>query len=105
MKTFHDETQVYDLDNYGIKTLAHIPFSKRAEEISLFNNNIENPGEISSLIEDLTYLRALWLNGNPVVENCVNFTNIGEYFSNLEIINSRFTSKAADWALLFYARD
>ena len=45
------------------------------------------------------------MNGNPVVENCVNFNHIGEYFSNLEIINSKFTSRAADWALLFYARD
>jgi tubulin--tyrosine ligase-like protein 12 len=71
----------------------------------LFGNQIENPGEISGLVEQLPYLKALWVNGNPVVENCVNFTYIGEYFEQLEIINSRFTSKAGDWALLFYARD
>ncbi len=40
-----------------------------------------------------------------MVENCVNFTHIGEYFPVLEVINSKFTSRAADWALLFYARD
>ncbi len=80
VKTFHDETTVYDLDDYGIKSLSHIPFSKRTEEISLFGNQIENPGEISGLVEQLPYLKALWVNGNPVVENCVNFNNIGEYF-------------------------
>jgi hypothetical protein len=56
-------------------------------------------------MNELPYLKALWVQGNPVVENCVNFTHIGEYFPALEVINSRFTSRAADWALLFYARD
>jgi hypothetical protein len=56
-------------------------------------------------MEELKYLKALWVQGNPVVENCVNFTHIGEYFPQLEIINSRFTSRAADWAMLFYAKD
>ena len=31
IKTLDDETQAYDLDDYGIKSLAHIPFSKRTE--------------------------------------------------------------------------
>ena len=69
--------------------LSTIPFSKRTEQISLFNNKIENPREITSLMEELPYLKALWVQGNPVVENCVNFTHIGEYFPQLEIINSR----------------
>ena len=56
-------------------------------------------------MEELPYLKALWVQGNPVVENCVNFTHIGEYFPKLEIINSRFTSRAGDWAMLFYAKD
>jgi hypothetical protein len=56
-------------------------------------------------MEELPYLKALWVQGNPVVENCVNFTHIGEYFPQLEVINSKFTSRAGDWAMLFYARD
>jgi tubulin--tyrosine ligase-like protein 12 len=39
------------------------------------------------------------------VENCVNFNQIGEIMPKLEILNSRFTSKAGEWAMLFYARD
>jgi tubulin--tyrosine ligase-like protein 12 len=53
----------------------------------------------------LPNLRALWLNGNPVVDSCVNFDSIGEFMPKLEILNSKFTSKAGEWALLYYARD
>lgn len=53
----------------------------------------------------LPNLKALWLNGNPVVDNCVNFNQIGEVMPSLEILNSKFTSKAAHWAMLYYARD
>jgi hypothetical protein len=53
----------------------------------------------------LPNLKALWLQGNPVVEACVNFNSIGEYMPALEIINSKLTSKAGEWTMLFYARD
>lgn len=92
------------MDNYKIATLELIPFSEAAEEISLFDNNIGNPGEISTYLAKLPNLKALWLNGNPVVHNCVNFNQIGEIIPKLEIINSKFTSKAGEWAFLFYAR-
>jgi hypothetical protein len=105
LKTLTSDTKEYDLDGYGIKLLQHIPFSPDTEMISLFDNQIENPGEISSLITELPKLKALWVNGNPVVENCVNFNQIGEHMPELEIINSKFTSRAGEWALLFYARD
>lgn len=31
IKSLNDETQIYDLDGYGIKSLAHVPFSKKTE--------------------------------------------------------------------------
>ena len=105
MRAFNDETTEYDLDEYGIKSLKHIPFSQRAETISLFNNGIENPGEITSALTELPRLKALWLNGNPVVDNCVNFNQIGEFLPALEVINSKFTSRAGEWALLYYAKE
>lgn len=40
-----------------------------------------------------------------MVDACVNFNAIGEYIPALEIINSKFTSKAGEWSLLYYARD
>jgi tubulin--tyrosine ligase-like protein 12 len=105
LRTLNDETTAYDLDDYGIKSLNCIPFSPKAEQISLFNNGVENPGEITSLLYQLPNLKALWLQGNPVVENCVNFNQIGEFLPSLEIINSKFTSRAGEWAMLFYAKD
>ena len=39
-----EQTIIYDLDEYGIAALSHIPFNEATEQISLFNNNIENPG-------------------------------------------------------------
>jgi tubulin--tyrosine ligase-like protein 12 len=99
------ETREYDFDEYGIASLAHLPFSPLTEQVSLFNNNIENPGEITSYLLDLPNLKALWLNGNPVVDNCVNFNQIAELMPALEIINSKLTARAGAWAMLFYAKD
>jgi len=53
----------------------------------------------------LPNLKGCWLNSNPVESNCSNFDIIGDYFDKLEIFNSRLTSKAGEWAMLFYARD
>jgi hypothetical protein len=101
----NENMKVYELDNYGISKLEGIGFKEQTEEISLFNNEIGNPGEISTFLAELPNLRGLWLNGNPVVHNCVNFNQIGEIMPVLEILNSKFTTKAGEWALLYYARD
>jgi Leucine-rich repeat (LRR) protein len=53
----------------------------------------------------LPNLKGLWLNDNPVVSTCNNFTVIGDHFDKLEIINSDLTAKAGEWAMLFYAKD
>jgi tubulin--tyrosine ligase-like protein 12 len=53
----------------------------------------------------LPNLKALWLNENPVATNCANFNIIGDHFDKLEIFNSQLTSKAGEWAMLYYARD
>jgi len=53
----------------------------------------------------LPNLRALWLNGNPVVDNCSNFTSIAELMPKLEILNSVLTNKAGEWAMSFYAKE
>jgi len=49
-------------------------------------------------------LKALWLNGNPVVSTCANFNLIGEHFPVLEVLNSKFTSKAGEWAIMYYGK-
>lgn len=53
----------------------------------------------------LPNLRAFWLNGNPVVDTCSNFSMIGSTMPKLEILNSVLTNKAGEWSMLFYAKD
>ena len=94
-----------DLDDYGITDLKTIPFREEVEEISLFDNKVFNPNDISDILMKLPNLKGLWLNDNPVVDNCSNFEIIGDFFEHLEIFNSKLTVKAGEWAMLFYARD
>jgi hypothetical protein len=68
-------------------------------------NNILNPNDVANHIVPLPKLKALWMQGNPVVESCSNFSSIADTMPTLEIINSKFTNQAGEWALLFYARE
>ena len=94
-----------DLDEQDIVDLNKIPFREEVQEISLWDNKVFNPNDIAEVLMKLPNLKGLWLNDNPVVENCSNFDIIGDYFNHLEIFNSRLTVKAGEWAMLFYARD
>jgi tubulin--tyrosine ligase-like protein 12 len=97
--------KVYDLDEYEIADLKKIPFRPEVEEISLWDNKLNNPAEITTILMKLPNLKACWLNSNPVADNCANFNVIGDHFDHLEIFNSNLTAKASEWAMLFYARD
>lgn len=94
----------YNLDGYGLKSLKDIKFRPEVEQISLFDNELEDPAEIQALAA-LPNLKGLWLNDSPIVEYCPNFNVIGESFPKLEILNSQFTSKAGEWAIMLYAKD
>jgi hypothetical protein len=96
--------RVFELDNLGLDGIQQFEWPTTAEEISLFGNEIINPNDIATKLVELPTLKALWLNGNPVVDACSNFASIAELMPQLEILNSRFTNKAGEWALLFYAR-
>lgn len=100
-----DGPTIYNLDEYGIVGLQNIPFKEDATEISLFGNKISDPYTITDNLFKFTNLKALWLNDNPIEESCQNFDEIGEFLESLEIINSKFTSRAGEWALLFCAKD
>ena len=54
----------------------------------MFGNDIENPNDIADVLVPLPNLRALWLNGNPVVDTCSNFSEISSVMPRLEILNS-----------------
>ena len=89
-----------------IDSVKKLPaFPDTTEEISLFGNKIHDPNDITDVLVPLPNLRGLWLNNNPVTTTCSNFNTIAEIMPKIEIINSQLTSKAGDWAMLFYARD
>ena len=98
--------RVFNLDNLGIENLKELgEFPEQTEEISLFDNKILNPKFIVDCLVPLPNLKAMWLNGNPVVDACSNFHSISELMPSLEICNSVLTAKAGAWAMLYYARD
>jgi Leucine-rich repeat (LRR) protein len=72
-----------DLEDMGVSLLDNVPLSDNLETLNLFNNEIDNPGQVTSRLMELPNLKALWLNGNPVVSTCANFNTIGEYFPAL----------------------
>ena len=71
----------------------------------MFGNKISDPYTITENLLNLENLKALWLNDNPIEELCHNFDEIGEFLKSLEVINSKFTSRSGEWALLFCCRD
>ena len=71
----------------------------------MIGNEIINPNEIAKIIVPLPNIKAMWFNANPVVNACSNFSSISELMPTLEIVNSKFTNMAGEWAILFYARD
>ena len=80
---------VFELDNLGITSLKNLPqFPDTTEQISMFGNEVENPNDIAEKLVPLPNLKALWLNGNPVVDTCSNFNTIAEAMPALEILNS-----------------
>ena len=97
---------MFELDNLNIRSLKALPqFPDSTEQISFFGNQIENPNDIAEVLVALPNLRALWLNGNPVVDTCSNFSMIGSLMPKLEILNSQLTNRAGDWAMSFYAKE
>jgi len=78
----------YQLDDYEISTLKEFKFRPEAEQVSLWNNNINDPNDVTKVLMAMPNLKALWLNNNPVQVNCSNFNVVGDVFEKLEIFNS-----------------
>ncbi len=72
--------------------MADFQWPQTLEELNLIGNEIINPNEIAKYIVELPNIKALWLNANPVVTACSNFSSIAELMPTLEIINSKFTN-------------
>ncbi|KGN66300.1 tubulin--tyrosine ligase-like protein 12 [Cucumis sativus] len=71
--------------------------------LSLTGNKLKDVDVVAREVAKFKHLRALWLNDNPVAENCdANLQQkVLEASPNLEIYNSRFTLNFSKWALGF----
>jgi len=76
------------LDDYEIGSLKEFKFRPEVEQVSLWNNQINDPNDITKILMVLPNLKALWCNNNPVQVNCSNFNVVGDLFEKLEIFNS-----------------
>ena len=72
--------------------MGNFKWPETLEQLNLIDNQVTNPNDVAKYIVDLPRIKALWLNANPVVAACSNFSSIAELMPNLEIINSKFTN-------------
>ncbi|XP_059433126.1 uncharacterized protein LOC132166341 [Corylus avellana] len=97
-----------ELEELGIDdhTLLSLDLSSRFPDLlalSLFGNKLENVEMVAREVTKFGNLRALWLNNNPVVQNCGDQLAdiVLRGLPKLEIYNSRFTANFGEWALGF----
>ncbi|EPS70692.1 hypothetical protein M569_04068, partial [Genlisea aurea] len=71
--------------------------------LSLRGNKLRSSESVLKVVNRFKSIKALWLNHNPIVDNRDNLLEnaILESCPELEIYNSRFTSKYSTWALGF----
>ncbi|KEH37583.1 putative tubulin-tyrosine ligase/Tubulin polyglutamylase, leucine-rich repeat domain, L [Medicago truncatula] len=73
--------------------------------LSLYGNKLTRPELIIQEVIKFKHLKGLWLNNNPVLQNCDGDLAgiILKELPELEIYNSTFTSNFGEWALGFCA--
>ncbi|CAL2274533.1 unnamed protein product [Prunus armeniaca] len=97
------ELEDLDIDD---ETLSCLDLSTKCPglfALSLCGNKLENVEVVVQEVTKFKNLRALWLNNNPVVQNCGDelADKVLRELPNLEIYNSKFTSNYGEWALGF----
>ncbi|GLT68020.1 hypothetical protein SLA2020_402840 [Shorea laevis] len=97
-----------ELEELGIDdhTLLSLDLSSRFPDLlalSLCGNKLENVEMVAREVTKFGNLRALWLNNNPVVQNCGDqlADTVLRELPKLEVFNSRFTANFGEWALGF----
>ncbi|CBI27809.3 uncharacterized protein LOC100266448 isoform X2 [Vitis vinifera] len=99
-----------ELDELGIDDDMLLSFDLSSKfpnllALSLCGNKLENVEIVIQEIIKFKHLRALWLNDNPLLQNCDGHMaeRILQGSPSLEIYNSCFTRNFGEWALGFCA--
>lgn len=73
--------------------------------LSFYGNKIENFDLVKEILDKVPNLKAIWLNENPLVDGpekrLLIHKFIEETYPNIELINSKFSKNAGDWAIKF----
>lgn len=92
---------VQEFENLEIKDPTSVDIKEDCITLSFYSNQIENLEDITKILKKLTKIKALWLNDNPIEQNEELIATIEKDFPNIEILNSKFTSNAGEWAFKF----
>ncbi|OMJ77308.1 hypothetical protein SteCoe_23134 [Stentor coeruleus] len=86
-----------DFDDQGLNEVPVV--MEGTLGLSLWGNNFESIGQIESV---LSGLKALWLNENPISKDEQGlFMYFEQFYPDIEILNSKFTSSASEWAMKY----
>ncbi|OVA10335.1 Tubulin-tyrosine ligase/Tubulin polyglutamylase [Macleaya cordata] len=97
------ELDELDIDDAMLSSLDLSNKFPNLVALSLFGNKLQNAETVVQEVSKFKNLRALWLNENPVLQNCDGQMEdaILQGIQRLEIYNSCFTNKFSQWALGF----
>jgi tubulin--tyrosine ligase-like protein 12 len=91
----YDEYDITD-DNLNLLKIN----STKTETLSIEDNKIQNIFFIEDILEKNKNIKALWCSGNPFCEVNEEYEKDFENkFSNLKIINRKFTKNASKWSI------
>jgi tubulin--tyrosine ligase-like protein 12 len=98
-KVFEDSTM--DFDDQGLSEMPQIIPGTLA--LSLWGNNFSS---VTQFEAGLDFLKALWLNQNPISQDEDSlFKYFEDFYPNIEILNSKLTKTADVWALQYLANE
>jgi tubulin--tyrosine ligase-like protein 12 len=94
-KVFED--YCLDFDDQGLTETPAV--LKGTQGLSLWGNNFETISQIEPVLNGL---KALWLNENPISKDEASlFKYFEDFYPDIEILNSKFTKNAKEWALKY----
>ena len=100
-----------ELDELEITSLAPLDLPHKfpnLETLSLWGNQLSDPNDLLTTISSLSQLKALWINGNPLIEDeqqqAQLISTIISTKPSIEILNSVFTPNYTKWALSYISK-
>lgn len=94
---------MFELEEAGIVDIIELNLQPNLVTVSLLGNKIADADAVLKVIDTMPNLKAIWLNGNPVIDTAGEqlLQTIEAKYPNIELWNSKFTKNATDWAIKF----